>query len=75
LLNRLCRAPSYVANQPVIGLWPVDALQRLDEILASEARHSMLYFIEQIGARAVTLDNPPANINTVADLERLEQLP
>lgn len=75
LLSRLHPAPAYVENQPVIGIWPVDALQKLDAILASEERHSMLYFIEQIGARAVKLANPPANINTAADLERLERLP
>lgn len=75
LLKCLHPSPSYVANQPVIGLWPVAALQKLDAILASEERHSMLYFTQQIGAHAVTLENPPANINTAADLERLEQLP
>lgn len=75
LVSCLQPAPSYIANQPVIGIWPVSALQKLDAILASEERHSMLYFIEQIGARAVTLENPPANINTAADLERLEQMP
>ncbi len=75
LLSRLNPSPSYVANQPVIGIWPIAALQKLDAILASEERHSMLYFTQQIGARAVTLENPPANINTAADLERLEQMP
>jgi molybdopterin-guanine dinucleotide biosynthesis protein A len=64
-------APAYVVNHPVIGFWPVSALGLLDEILASEVRHSMRYFIDRIGARGVMLKNPPANINTQADLENL----
>lgn len=66
-------APAYVVNQPVIGYWPVTALGLIDEILASDERHSMLHFIERLGARGVVLDNPPANINTQADLENLER--
>lgn len=65
-------APAYVVNQPVIGYWPVSALGLLDEILASDERHSMLHFIERLGARSVALENSPANINTPADLENLE---
>lgn len=64
-------APAYVVNQPVIGLWPVTALSLLDQILVSDERHSMLHFIERLGARGVVLDSPPANINTPADLENL----
>ncbi len=62
-------APAYVVHQPVIGHWPVTALGLLDSILASDERHSMLHFIEQLGARGVVLDCPPANINTRADLD------
>jgi molybdopterin-guanine dinucleotide biosynthesis protein A len=64
-------APAYVVNQPVIGYWPVTALTLLDEILASNERHSMLHFIERLGARGVELHPPLANINTQADLENL----
>ena len=64
-------APAYVVNQPVVGYWPVTALDLLDQILASDERHSMLHFIERLGARGVVLDSPPANINTPADLENL----
>jgi molybdenum cofactor guanylyltransferase len=66
-------APAYVVNQPVIGYWPVTALSLLDEILKSDERHSMLHFIERLGARGVALESPPANINTPADLENLER--
>jgi molybdenum cofactor guanylyltransferase len=64
-------APAFVINQPVIGYWPVSALRLLDEILASNERHSMLHFVERLGARGVVLHTPPANINTQADLENL----
>jgi molybdenum cofactor guanylyltransferase len=64
-------APAYVVNQPVIGYWPVGALALLDDILASNERHSMRHFTERLGARGVTLENPPVNINTTADLEDL----
>ena len=67
-------APAYVVNQPVIGCWPVAALGLLDDILNSDERHSMLHFIERLGARGVELQNPPANINTPADLENLGRL-
>jgi molybdenum cofactor guanylyltransferase len=64
-------APAYVVNQPIIGLWQVAALTLLDDILASDERHSMLHFIDRLGARGVALESPPANINTPADLENL----
>jgi molybdenum cofactor guanylyltransferase len=64
-------APAYVINQPVIGYWPVTALSLVDEILASDERHSMLHFIERLGARGVVLHPSLANINTPADLENL----
>ena len=63
--------PAYVVNQPIIGLWPISALNLLGDILASDQRHSMLHFIELLGARGVSLENPPANINTPADLKNL----
>lgn len=66
--------PAYLVNQPVIGLWPVSTLATLDAILASDERHSMLHCIERVRARAIVFDNPPANINTRTDLEKLGQI-
>ena len=63
----------YVAGQPVIGLWPASASEKLDALLESDERHSMLAFAELIGARAVVLPSAPANINTPADLKAAEQ--
>ncbi len=72
LLERLTPAPAYVAGQPVIGLWPASASAKLDALLESEARHSMLAFAELLGARSVELLVSPSNINTIADLEAAE---
>lgn len=68
LPDLLGAAPAYLADQPVIGIWPTGSLDLLEELLTREGRHSMLAFAEAIGARAVTLERGPANINTPGDL-------
>ena len=65
----LAPAPAYCAGQPVIGLWPVSAASAIEAVLKGNGRHSMLAFAERIGARAVPLPAPIANINWPADLE------
>jgi molybdenum cofactor guanylyltransferase len=67
-------APSCLADQPVIGLWPARAAGALEELLFSDARHSVYGFAERIGARMVKPATPPANVNTPEDLDRLERL-
>lgn len=67
----LSPAPACFASQPVVGLWPISALAVLEAILTGDERRSMLHFAERVGARLVELDNPPANVNTPADLARL----
>lgn len=69
----LAPAPAYLADQPVIGLWPASAAEAIAAILESDGRHSMLAFAEAIGARAVTVVRGPANINTPADLAAAER--
>ncbi|GLK46545.1 MULTISPECIES: molybdenum cofactor guanylyltransferase [Novosphingobium] len=61
-------APSYLASQPVIGLWPAAAAAQLDALLESDERHSMRRFAELLGARPVKIAVPIPNINTPADL-------
>jgi len=73
LLELLAPAPAYVADQPVIGLWPASASATLDALLESDARHSMRAFAEAICARAVQLRGQSANINTPADLAAAEK--
>ncbi len=72
LLALLGPAPAYLADQPVIGLWPADALPAISAILAGQGRHSMRAFADAIGARAVHPPSLSANINTPADLAALE---
>jgi molybdopterin-guanine dinucleotide biosynthesis protein A len=71
LPDLLGAAPAYLADQPVVGIWPAGALERLEAILTGDGRHSMRAFAEAIGARAVTLQRAPANINTPEDLAAL----
>jgi molybdopterin-guanine dinucleotide biosynthesis protein A len=71
LLELLGSAPAYVADQPVIGLWPASAVAAIEAILTGDGRHSMRAFAEATGARAVVLRTSPANINTPADLAAL----
>jgi molybdopterin-guanine dinucleotide biosynthesis protein A len=72
LRDRLTPAPAYVAGQPVIGLWPVEALPALEARLTGAGSHSMRAFADEIGARAIDLSLPLANVNTRADLAALE---
>ncbi len=69
----LAPAPAYLAEQPVIGLWPATALEAIETILTGSGRHSMLQFAEALGARAVKTSAEAANINTPADLAELEK--
>lgn len=73
LVKRLSLAPAYVVGQPVIGLWPVEALAALEARLAGPGSHSMRAFADEIGARGVDLHLPLGNVNTREDLARLEQ--
>ena len=66
-------APACLADQPVIGCWPVSASSVVDAILTGNGRHSMHALVEAIGARAVNISAKPANINTLADLAALEK--
>lgn len=75
LLEVLTPAPSCLAEQPVIGLWPASAAEVIERLLQSEDRHSMLHFAELIGARTVRAASPIANINTPQDLSALTGRP
>jgi molybdopterin-guanine dinucleotide biosynthesis protein A len=68
LLEILTPTPAYLADQPVVGHWPVGATPTIERILESDGRHSMLAFAEAVGARAVKTNSKSANINTPADL-------
>lgn len=69
----LAPAPGYLADQPVVGLWPVGAVKPIEAILRGQGRHSMRALAGAIGARAVRAPRPSTNINTPADLAEAEK--
>lgn len=73
LADLLRPGPSYLAAQPVVGLWPAASAAAIEAILEGTGKHSMLAFAEALGARAVPLAIAPANINSPADLAAAEQ--
>lgn len=73
LVGRLFPYPAYVATMPVIGLWPAYAAADALAILNGTEKHSIKVFSARISARAVQLPRDPVNINTAADLERVER--
>ena len=77
LLALLTPGPAYIEDQPVIGLWPAQAVRTAEEILEGDGLHSMYRFTQALGARAVPVIGQTANINTPPDLAALEkqQLP
>lgn len=64
------RAPSYCVDAPVLGLWPVAALDALLGLLSSSARGapSVRHFARTIGAIPVEAPAPIPNVNTREDL-------
>ena len=73
LLDLLSPAPSYLADQPVVGHWPMGAVGEIERILEGSGKHSMRAFAEAVNARAVKTAAVSANINTPADLTAAER--
>ena len=72
LVELLSPAPAFLADQPVVGLWPARVAATVSAILEGDGRHSMLAFAQAVGARTVNPPSIPANINTPADLAAAE---
>jgi molybdopterin-guanine dinucleotide biosynthesis protein A len=64
-------APAFLDTQPVIGLWPIAALDELKGMLENGGDFAVRAYARRIGARAVQSDFVPPNINSAADLDRL----
>lgn len=60
--------PAFVADHPVIGLWPVDAAQVLDARLHHEDDRSVRGFARAIGALPFAFGADIANFNHADDL-------
>jgi molybdopterin-guanine dinucleotide biosynthesis protein A len=56
-----------VESQPVVGLWPIEALAALETFLAGGGR-SLYRFADHIGARRIELARPLMNVNRPEDL-------
>ena len=67
-------APAFIETQPVIGLWPVASIDDLRAILEDGHDLAVRAYARRIGARAVSSDFVPPNINSTADLDRLTGL-
>lgn len=63
--------PAMLAGCPLVGWWPANLAPMLDAHLAEGGNRAMRGWAERAGAREVRLGEPPANVNTPADLERL----
>ncbi|KQZ77172.1 molybdenum cofactor guanylyltransferase [Sphingopyxis sp. Root214] len=64
-------APAFLETQPVIGLWPVASIDDLRAILEDGRDLAVRAYARRIGARAVSSDFVPPNINSTVDLDRL----
>jgi molybdopterin-guanine dinucleotide biosynthesis protein A len=73
LRDRLAAGGSatFLGELPVVGWWPVTALPTLDSLLAGPGSRSVRALADRIGAVAITLPLPIANVNTPGDLDRL----
>lgn len=67
-------APAFLETQPVIGLWPVAALDALRPMLDDAGDLAVKAFARRIEARAVASDFVLPNVNSIADLDRLTGL-
>lgn len=67
LAARLAPGPAALADQPVIGLWPVGLAPLLEQWLDGGER-SVKGFAAHAGARPMRLATPLANINSAAEL-------
>ena len=56
-----------VADQPVVGYWPVLHAADLSEFIEQGGR-ALYGFAERVGARRITLDPPLLNVNRPEDL-------
>jgi len=71
LPDLLSPGPAHIADQPVVGLWPVRAAEAVEAILAGGGKHSLRALAGATGARSVQLAVPSINVNRPEDLAGL----
>ena len=64
--------PTFVVQSPIIGCWPADLADALMVHLDGPGSRSMRGWAEAVGATAVEAPAPIPNVNTPADLDRLQ---
>ena len=57
----------------VVGHWPSSLADHLQDWLAADQPRAVRRWAAAVGARAVTLDHLPTNVNTRADLDTLRR--
>lgn len=65
--------PAYVADHPVIGLWPCILAERLLSHLEQNADRSLRAWVRATGATPIELTRSLRNINTLDDLAALSR--
>jgi molybdopterin-guanine dinucleotide biosynthesis protein A len=61
-------APACLESQPIVGIWHAETAPVIEAILDGEGPHAMRRFAQAVGARQISLDHEPVNINTPGDL-------
>jgi molybdenum cofactor guanylyltransferase len=64
---------AFVAAMPVVGYWPATLAEAVDAHVAAGGNWSIRRWAEAIGAVGVELPGAIDNVNTRADLERIER--
>ena len=62
---------AFVGSIPVVGYWPAALADAIDDHIARSIDYSIRAMTSSIGATAITLGAPIANVNTPADLADL----
>jgi len=71
LATDLEHGPACIAEQRLIGLWPVALAPMLDEYLSASSDRSIRQWIKHCNAREIHIPIALHNINTTGDLARL----
>ncbi len=67
-------APTYLADQAVIGHWLAKHSSGVARILYGYGKKSMKSLAESVNAKAVKLETGTHNVNTPEDLDRVSSL-
>ena len=74
-LGELLAGGGYVAEMPIVGLWPTALALHLDSWLKGDGDRSVRGWADAAGVRRVTLGAPVVNLNTPGDLAAFSRGP